>query len=89
MSLLSTGLSILQSDLELTELPVLITALQTFQSNPSTIGKAAAITYLVANAPLAAVQAEGAAVNQLLTAAITALQAQQAKLQASAAPKPA
>lgn len=90
MSLLSAGLAFFKADLAVDEIPVLANSIAIYQKSPNALGKAAAVQNLIANAPVAALEAEADTVQELLTASTNALQAwltqeQAAKTNAAAA----
>lgn len=83
MSLLSAGLAFFKADLAVDEIPVLANSIAIYQKSPNALGKAAAVQNLIANAPVAALEAEADTVQELLTASTNALQAWLAQEQAA------
>jgi hypothetical protein len=82
---LSNALAFIESDVEVTLIPVVIGALGILQKNPNALGLAAAESYVLANAPAALLSAETTTVNAAIGSLNTKLQALLASAQATIA----
>ena len=94
-NLLQNILATLKDDIEVTEIPVALNAIQIYQKNPNPLGRAAAIQSLIVNAPTALLTAGSAflttaagEVNSLLTAELTKAQAALTPKEAAGASQP-